>query len=149
MESIPVKQELLDIVHPEETVESFSKHVEDDFHSQQTELWLILFSKMLLNICSVYNLPSPFTLTFKELGCSNSVPLVVNDGRKLKNSFVADWFVDLFTRELETFQKLPNFLHTISMDLQHFSGEQMEALLATLETMAKATRPSAFHLSNN
>ncbi|XP_006275656.2 SMC5-SMC6 complex localization factor protein 1 [Alligator mississippiensis] len=149
VESIPVKQELLDIVHPEETVESFSKHVEDDFHSQQTELWLILFSKMLLNICSVYNLPSPFTLTFKELGCSNSVPLVVNDGRKLKNSFVADWFVDLFTRELETFQKLPNFLHTISMDLQHFSGEQMEALLATLETMAKATRPSAFHLSNN
>ncbi|XP_019387929.1 PREDICTED: SMC5-SMC6 complex localization factor protein 1 [Crocodylus porosus] len=149
VESIPVKQELLDIVCTEETVESFSEHVEDDFHSQQTELWLILFSKMLLNICSVYNLPSPFTLTFKELGCSNSVPLVVNDGRKLRSSFVADWLVDLFTRELETFQKLPNFLHTISMDLQHFSGEQMEALLATLETMAKATWLSEFHISNN
>nr|XP_013801617.1 PREDICTED: ankyrin repeat domain-containing protein 32-like [Apteryx mantelli mantelli] len=149
VESLPVKQELLNIVHPEETIESFCERTEQDFHSQQIELWLILFNKMLLNFCSVYNLSSPFTLALREAACSNTLPVMANDDSKLKNIFSADWLVDTYLRELETFQKLPQFLQEIPANIIVFSGEQMKALLATLETMAMANQLSTLHLFNN
>ncbi|KAM6363097.1 SMC5-SMC6 complex localization factor protein 1 [Pluvialis apricaria] len=138
VESVPVKQELLNVVHPEENIESFYERTEQDFCRQQRELWLILFSKMLLNFCSVYNLSSPFTLTLREVACSNVLPVMAHDNCKMKNTFSADWLVDTYFREVETFQKLPQFLQEISANMFFFPGEQMKALLATLETMVEA-----------
>ncbi|KFQ76126.1 Ankyrin repeat domain-containing protein 32, partial [Phaethon lepturus] len=138
VESEPVKQELLNVVHPEENIESFYEHTERDFCSQQKELCLILFNKMLLNFCSVYNLSSPFTLTLREVACSNVLTVMAHDNCKMKNTFSADWLVDTYFRELETFQKLPQFLQEISANIIFFPEEQMMALLATLETMVEA-----------
>lgn len=138
VESVPVKQELLNVVHPEENIESFCERTEQDFCSQQRELWLILFNKMLLNFCSVYNLSSPFTSTLREVACSNVLQVMDRDNCKMKNTFSADWLVDTYFRELETFQNLPQFLQEISANMVFFPGEQMKALLATLETMVEA-----------
>uniref|UniRef100_A0A8B9Z789 Ankyrin repeat domain-containing protein 32 n=1 Tax=Buteo japonicus TaxID=224669 RepID=A0A8B9Z789_9AVES len=138
VESVPVKQELLNIVHPEENIESFSERTEQDFCSQQRELWLFLFNKMLLNFCSVYNLSLPFTLTLREVACSNVLQVMARDNCEMKNTFSADWLVDTYFRELETFQKLPQFLQEISASMVFYPGEQMKALLATLETMVEA-----------
>ncbi|XP_065519795.1 SMC5-SMC6 complex localization factor protein 1 isoform X5 [Lathamus discolor] len=138
VESIPVKQELLNVVHPEESIESFYERTDQDFYSQQRELLMILFNKMLLNFCSVYNLSSPFTLTLREVGCSNVLPVMARDNCEMKNTFSADWLVDMYFKELETFQKLPQFLQEISANMDFFPGEQMKALLATLETIVEA-----------
>ncbi|KAM9507445.1 SMC5-SMC6 complex localization factor protein 1 isoform 1-T2 [Guaruba guarouba] len=138
VESVPVKQELLNVVHPEESIESFCERTHQDFYSQQRELLMILFNKMLLNFCSVYNLSSPFTLTLREVGFSNVLPVMARDNCEMKNTFSADWLVDTYFRELETFQKLPQLLQEISANMDFFPGEQMKALLATLETMVEA-----------
>ncbi|NXN33880.1 SLF1 protein, partial [Nycticryphes semicollaris] len=140
VESAAVQQELLNVVHPEESIDSFCKRTEQDFCRQQGELWLILFSKMLLNFCSVYNLSSPLTLTLREVACSSALPVMGRDNCRMKSRFYADWLVDLYFRELETFQKLPQFLEEISANTLPFPGEQMNALLATLETMVEAYR---------
>ncbi|KFO85330.1 Ankyrin repeat domain-containing protein 32, partial [Buceros rhinoceros silvestris] len=137
VESTSVKQELLNVVHPEENIENFCEGAEQNFCSQQRELWLVLFNKMLLNFCSVFNLSSPFTLTLREVDCSNVLPVMARDNSKMKKSFTADWLVDMYVRELETFQKLPQFLQEISANLVFFPGEQMKALLAILETMVE------------
>uniref|UniRef100_A0A452I445 BRCT domain-containing protein n=1 Tax=Gopherus agassizii TaxID=38772 RepID=A0A452I445_9SAUR len=147
VESLPVKQELLDIVHPKETVKDFCERVEKDFHNQQRELWLILFNKMLLNFCSVYNLSSPSPLSFKAH--LNSLPLVAINGCKLKSRSLTDWLVDLYVGEVQTFQKLPEFIQEISGNLKKSFGEEIYPLLATLETIAMATQVATFHLSNN
>ncbi|KFU99551.1 Ankyrin repeat domain-containing protein 32, partial [Pterocles gutturalis] len=138
VESVAVKQELLNVIHPEDSIENFYECTEQDFCSQQGELWLILFNKMLLNFCSVYNLSSPFILTLRKVACSNVLPIMAHDNWKMKNTFSADWLVDKYFRELETFQKLPQFLQEISANLVFFPGEQIKALLATLETMVEA-----------
>ncbi|XP_051499465.1 SMC5-SMC6 complex localization factor protein 1 isoform X1 [Apus apus] len=138
VKSVAVKQDLLNVVHPEENIESFSQRTEQDFCSQQIELWLILFNKMLLNFCLVYNLSSPFTLTLREAACSNGLPIEAHKNFKMTNKFSADWLVDTYFRELETFKKLPQFLQDISASLSCFPREQMKALLATLETMVEA-----------
>ncbi|KFP42434.1 Ankyrin repeat domain-containing protein 32, partial [Chlamydotis macqueenii] len=137
VESEPVKQELLNVVHPEENIESFCERAEQDFCSQQRELLLILFNKMLLNFCSVYNLSSPFALTLREVACSNVLPVMARDNFKMKNTFSSDWLVDMYFREQETFQKLPQFLEEMSANMFYFPGEQMKPLLATLETMVE------------
>ncbi|XP_071437750.1 SMC5-SMC6 complex localization factor protein 1 isoform X2 [Pithys albifrons albifrons] len=138
VESIVVKEELLNLVHPDESIESFYECTEQEFCSQQRELCLILFNKMLLNFCSVYNLSSPLTLTLKEVACSNVLPLMAFSNSKTKNAFSEDWLVDTYFRELETFQKLPQFLQEVSANMLFFPGEQMKALLATLQTMVEA-----------
>ncbi|XP_042643539.1 SMC5-SMC6 complex localization factor protein 1 isoform X2 [Tyto alba] len=138
VESLAVKQELLHIVHPEESIESLCEHTEQDFCRQQGELWLILFSKMLLNFCSVYNLSSPFSLTLREVACSKGLSVMAHDTCKMKNEFSADWLVGAYFRELETFQKLPQFLPEIAENMGFFPEEQVKALLATLKTMVEA-----------
>ncbi|KFP11783.1 Ankyrin repeat domain-containing protein 32, partial [Egretta garzetta] len=138
IESLPLKQELLNVVHPEENVENFYECTEQDFSRQQRELWLLLFNKMLLNFCSVYNLSSPFTLTLGEVACSNVLQVMAHGNSKMKKKISADWLVDTYFRELETFQKLPQFLQEMTENMSFFHGEQMKALLATLETMVEA-----------
>ncbi|XP_035166759.1 SMC5-SMC6 complex localization factor protein 1 isoform X2 [Oxyura jamaicensis] len=140
VQSLPVKQELLNIVHPEEKIERFYERIEQDYCSQQRELWLILFNKMLLNFCSVFNLFSPFTSTLREVACSSRLPVRARDYYKMESTFSADWLVDMYFRELETFKKLPQFLQEISTNIFIFPGEQMKALLATLETMVEANQ---------
>ncbi|XP_021235392.1 SMC5-SMC6 complex localization factor protein 1 isoform X2 [Numida meleagris] len=140
VQSLSVKQELLNIVHPGEKIESFCEHMQQDFSSQQREFWLILFNKMLLNFCSVYNLFSPFTLTLREVACSGMLPVMTADSHKMKSTFPTHWLVDAYFRELETFQKLPQFTEEVSAYTCAFPGEQMKALLATLETVVKANQ---------
>ncbi|KFV67562.1 Ankyrin repeat domain-containing protein 32, partial [Dryobates pubescens] len=136
VESRQLKQELLDVVHSGEHQESFCQRMEQDFCSQQSELWLTLFSKMLLNFCSVYNLSSP--ITFRGAACSNVLPVMTPGNSKDRSTYSADWLVDLYVRELETFQKLPGYLQEISETVGLFPGDQMKALLATLQTMVEA-----------
>ncbi|KAI6058099.1 Ankyrin repeat domain-containing protein 32 [Aix galericulata] len=140
VQSLPVKQELLNIVHPEEKIERFCERTEQDYCSQQRELWLILFNKMLLNFCSVYNLFSPFPSILREAACSSRRPVRARDYCKMESTFSSDWLVDMYFRELETFKKLPQFLQEISANIYIFPGEQMKALLATLETMVEANQ---------
>lgn len=140
VQSPQVKQELLNIVLPEEKIESFYQRTQQDFSSQQKELWLILFNKMLLNFCSVYNLFSPFTLTLREVAHSNMFLAMTADSHKMKGTFPAHWLVDTYFKELETFQKLPQFIEEVSTYMRAFPGEQMKALLATLETVVKSNQ---------
>ncbi|XP_068858367.1 SMC5-SMC6 complex localization factor protein 1 isoform X2 [Aphelocoma coerulescens] len=135
VESVAVKEELLSLVQPGE---SFYECRKQDFCSQKRELCLILFNKMLLNFCSVYNLSSPLTLTLREVACSNVLPVMACDSSKMKNKFSEDWLVDAYFREVETFQKLPQFLQEVSANMFFFPGEQTKALLAALETMVEA-----------
>ncbi|KFO59829.1 Ankyrin repeat domain-containing protein 32, partial [Corvus brachyrhynchos] len=135
VESVAVKEELLSLVQPGE---SFYECRKQDFCSQKRELCLILFNKMLLNFCSVYNLSSPLTLTLREVACSNVLPVMACDSSKMKNKFSEDWLVDVYFREVETFQKLPQFLQEVSANMFFFPGEQTKALLAALETMVEA-----------
>uniref|UniRef100_A0A8C2TR04 SMC5-SMC6 complex localization factor 1 n=1 Tax=Coturnix japonica TaxID=93934 RepID=A0A8C2TR04_COTJA len=136
VQSLQVKQELLNIVLPEEKIESFYERTEKDLSSQQEELWLTLFNKMLLNFCSVYNLFSPLTLSKVAL----SDTLLVMTADKMKGTFPAHWLVDTYFKELETFQKLPQFIEEVSACMSAFPGEQMKALLATLESVVKANQ---------
>ncbi|XP_031461143.1 SMC5-SMC6 complex localization factor protein 1 isoform X3 [Phasianus colchicus] len=138
VQSLPLKQELLNIVLPEEKIEIFNKHTQQDLSSQQKELWLILFNKMLLNFCSVYNLFSP--LTFREVAHSSMLLVMTADSHKMKDTFPAHWLVDTYFKELETFKKLPQFIEEVSAYMCAFPGEQMKALLATLETVVKANQ---------
>ncbi|XP_072214974.1 SMC5-SMC6 complex localization factor protein 1 [Excalfactoria chinensis] len=136
VQSLQVKQELLNIVLPEENIESFYEHTEKDFRSQQKELWLILFNKMLLNFCSVYNLFSPLTLS--KVALSDTLPVMTAD--KMKGTLPAHWLVDTYFKELETFQKLPQFIEELSACMSTFPGEWMKALLATLESVVKVNQ---------
>uniref|UniRef100_A0A8C9LBQ7 Ankyrin repeat domain-containing protein 32 n=1 Tax=Pavo cristatus TaxID=9049 RepID=A0A8C9LBQ7_PAVCR len=138
VQSLPVKQELLNIVLPDEKIESFYEHTQQDFSSQQKELWLILFNKMLLNFCSVYNLFSPLTL--RGVAHSSMLLVMTADSHKMKGMFPAHWLVDTYFKELETFQKLPQFIEEVSTYMYAFPGEQMKALLATLETVVKTNQ---------
>lgn len=63
---------------------------------------------------------------------------MARDNCEMKNTFSADWLVNTYFRELETFQKLPQVLQEMSANKDFFPGEQMKALLATLETMVEA-----------
>ncbi|OXB75712.1 UNVERIFIED_CONTAM: hypothetical protein H355_016229 [Colinus virginianus] len=138
VQSLSVKQELLNIVHPEESIESFYERMQQDLSSQQRELWLFLFNKMVLNFCSVYNLFSPLTL--REVARSSVRPVTAADICKVKGALPAHWLVDTYFRELETFQKLPQFIEEVSAFTHAFPGEQIKALLATLETVVKANQ---------
>ncbi|OXB60194.1 hypothetical protein ASZ78_003587 [Callipepla squamata] len=138
VQSLSVKQELLNIVHPEESIESFYERMQQDLSSQQRELWLFLFNKMVLNFCSVYNLFSPLTL--REVARSSVLPVTAADICNVKGTLPAHWLVDTYFRELETFQKLPQFIEEVSAFMHAFPGEQIKALLATLETVVKANQ---------
>ncbi|KAL2294715.1 hypothetical protein Nmel_008458, partial [Mimus melanotis] len=137
VESVTVKEELLNLVYPGESIENFYERREQDFCNQKKELCLISFTKMLLNFCSVYNLPTPLTITLRAVACSNVLPIMVCDSSKMKNAFSGHWLVDAYFKELETFEKLPQFLQEISESMLFFPGEHAKALLAVLETMVE------------
>ncbi|XP_014739046.1 PREDICTED: SMC5-SMC6 complex localization factor protein 1 isoform X1 [Sturnus vulgaris] len=137
VESVTVKEELLNLVYPGESIENFYECREQDICNQRKELCLILFTKMLLNFCSVYNLSTPLTVTLRAAVCSNVPPEMVCDSSKMKNAFSGDWLVHTYFKELETFEKLPQFLQEISESMLFFPGEHAKALLAVLETMVE------------
>ncbi|XP_059348409.1 SMC5-SMC6 complex localization factor protein 1 isoform X1 [Ammospiza nelsoni] len=138
VESVTAKEELLNLVHPGESIENFYECREQDFSNQKKELCLISFTKMLINFCSLYNLSTPLTVTLRAIGCSNILPVMVCDTSKMKNAFSGHWLVDMYCKELETFGKLPQLLQEISESMLFFPGEQANALLAVLETMVEA-----------
>uniref|UniRef100_A0A8C3VHH7 SMC5-SMC6 complex localization factor 1 n=1 Tax=Catharus ustulatus TaxID=91951 RepID=A0A8C3VHH7_CATUS len=137
VESDTVKEELLNLVYPGESIENFNKCREQDFCNQKKELCLISFTKMLLNFCSVYNLSTPLTVTLRAVACSNVLPVMVCNNSKMKYAFSGDWLVDAYFKELETFEKLPQFFQEISGNMLFFPGEHAKALLAVLETMVE------------
>ncbi|XP_021397218.2 SMC5-SMC6 complex localization factor protein 1 isoform X2 [Lonchura striata] len=138
VESVTAKEELFNLVYPGESIETFCEYREQDFCNQKKELCLILFTKMLTNFCSIYNLSTPLTVTLRVISCSNVLPVMACDSSKMKNAFSGDWLVDTYFKELETFEKLPQFLQEISESMLFFPGEQAKALLAALETMVEA-----------
>uniref|UniRef100_A0A803VE40 SMC5-SMC6 complex localization factor 1 n=1 Tax=Ficedula albicollis TaxID=59894 RepID=A0A803VE40_FICAL len=138
VESVTVKEELLNLVYPGESIENFYECREQDFCNQKKELCLISFTKMLLNFCSVYNLSTPLTVTLRGVACSNVLPVMVCGSSKMKYAFSGDWLVDAYFKELETFEKLPQFHQEISESMLLFSGEHAKALLAVLETMIES-----------
>uniref|UniRef100_A0A8C3VBT0 SMC5-SMC6 complex localization factor 1 n=1 Tax=Catharus ustulatus TaxID=91951 RepID=A0A8C3VBT0_CATUS len=147
VESDTVKEELLNLVYPGESIENFNKCREQDFCNQKKELCLISFTKMLLNFCSVYNLSTPLTVTLRAVACSNVLPVMVCNNSKMKYAFSGDWLVDAYFKELETFEKLPQFFQEISGNMLFFPGEHAKALLAVLETMVEPCQVTEFTLS--
>lgn len=127
----------MNLVHPGENIENFYECREQEFCSQKKELCLFSFTKMLTSFCSVYNLSTPLTVTLRAVACSDVLPVTVCDSSKMKNTFSGDWLVDMYFKELETFEKLSQFLQQISESLLSFPGEQAKALLAVLETMVE------------
>ncbi|KAF4804625.1 hypothetical protein TURU_006152 [Turdus rufiventris] len=150
VESDTVKEELLNLVYPGESIENFYKCREQDFCNQKKELCLISFTKMLLNFCSVYNLSTPLTVTLRAVACSDVLPVMVCNSSKMKYAFSGDWLVDTYFKELETFEKLPQFFQEISGNLLFFPGEHAKALLAVLETMVEPCQvPKCFQKLNS
>ncbi|XP_066037384.1 SMC5-SMC6 complex localization factor protein 1 isoform X2 [Chamaea fasciata] len=147
VESVMVKEELLNLVYPGENIENFYECREREFCNQKKELCLFSFTKMLTNFCSVYNLSTPLTVTLRAVACSNVLPVLVCDSSKMKNAFSGDWLIDTYFKELETFEKLSQFLQEISESMLSFPGEQAKALLAVLETMVEACQ--CLSLSNS
>ncbi|XP_077203737.1 SMC5-SMC6 complex localization factor protein 1 [Paroedura picta] len=146
LECMMAKQDLLHSVRSEATVEDFHAQVKNNLFNQQIEFWAILFCKMLLNFCSVYNLFIPFPVTLKKLATN---PLLgTADGFKCNSRFYAHWFIDLYFRELETFQKLPVYLQITMEELKQCPGEQKEAFAATLQQIAMAIQLSSLDLAN-
>ncbi|XP_056369502.1 SMC5-SMC6 complex localization factor protein 1 isoform X2 [Oenanthe melanoleuca] len=138
VESVTVKEELLNLVYPGESIENFYESKELEFYNQKKELCLISFIKMLLNFCSVFNLSTPLTVTLRGVGCSDVRPVMVCGSSKKKYAFSGDWLVDTYFKELETFEKLPQFYQEISEIMLFFSSEHAKALLAVLETMVQS-----------
>lgn len=128
----------MNLVHPGENIENFYECREQEFCNQKKELCLFTFTKMLINFCSVYNLSTPLSVTLRAVACSDVLPVMVCDSSKMKNAFSGDWLVDMYLKELETFEKLSQFLQEISESMLLFPGEQAKALLAVLETMVEA-----------
>ncbi|XP_063151495.1 SMC5-SMC6 complex localization factor protein 1 [Candoia aspera] len=126
------KQHLLNIVKLQQTVEEFHAQVQSNFYNQQKELWIILFCKMLLNLCSVYDLFRPFPITFRKLACSDPF-LVTDDCCKFNMSSSSHWLIDLYFRELETFQKLPEYLQKTIEDIKNGPEEQKQAFSTMLQ----------------
>uniref|UniRef100_A0A8D0GV55 SMC5-SMC6 complex localization factor 1 n=1 Tax=Sphenodon punctatus TaxID=8508 RepID=A0A8D0GV55_SPHPU len=149
VKSLTTKQKLLHVVQPEETVENFSAHMEKHFQSQQIELWTNLFSKMLLNFCSVYNLFTPFPSTLRKVACSSLFPQMNIDGYKGNTRSRTDWLIDLYVREIETFKKLPDSLQEIIEGLKNCSEDQAQAYLAAMEEIAMAVQISSLPLTEN
>lgn len=146
IQCVATKQSLLHIVKPEESVEDFHAEVKHNFFNQQTEFWTVLFSKMLLNFCSVYNLFTPFSLTIKKLAYSN--PLLMTAGScKFSTCSHTHWFVDLYCKELESFQNLPQYLKETIKELNKCHGEQHQAFAATLEQVTMAMEMSSSYLA--
>ncbi|KAJ6669766.1 hypothetical protein lerEdw1_000315 [Lerista edwardsae] len=146
IDCITTKQNLLHVVKPEETVENFHAQVEKHFYNQHAELWTALVCKMLLNFCSVYNLFMPFSVTFKNLICSK--PLLATAGSKFNTSSPTHWFIDLYCRELKTFQNLPGYLQKTIEEVKKYPGEQMQAFVASLQQISVAVQMSCLDLSN-
>lgn len=138
VESVTVKEELLNLVYPGESIDSFYECSKQDFCNQKKELYLTSFTKMLMNFCSVYNLSTPLTVTLRAVACSDVLPVVACDSSKMKIAFSGDWLLDTYFKELETFEKLPQFIQEISESMLLFPGEEAKALLAVLETMVEA-----------
>lgn len=141
------KQHLLNIVKPEQTVEEFHAQVRSNFYNQRKELWIILFCKMLLNLCSVYDLFKPLPITFKNLGCSDPF-LATDDCYKLNMNSSNHWLIDLYFRELETFQKLPEYLQQTIEDIKNDPGEQKQAFFTMLQQIIITVQMSGSHLAN-
>lgn len=146
IDCITTKQNLLHVVKPEETVENFHAQVEKHFYNQRAELWTALVCKMLLNFCSVYNLFMPFSITFKNLICSK--PLLAIAGSKFNTSSPTHWFIELYCRELKTFQNLPGYLQKTIEEVKKYPGEQMQAFVVTLQQISVAVQMSCLDLSN-
>ncbi|XP_058024191.1 SMC5-SMC6 complex localization factor protein 1 isoform X3 [Ahaetulla prasina] len=141
------KQRLLNIVKPEQTVEEFHAQVQSNFYNQRKELWINLFCKMLLNLCSVYDLFRPFPITFKKLGFSDPY-LVTDDCYKLDMNSSNHWLIDLYFKELETFQKLPEYLQKTIEDLKNDPEEQKQAFFTMLQQIIITIQMSGSCLTN-
>ncbi|KAJ7335768.1 hypothetical protein JRQ81_013709 [Phrynocephalus forsythii] len=142
------KQHLLQIVHSEQTVEDFHAQVEANQYNQQAEFWTILVCKMLLNFCTVYNLFKPFSAIFKQLACSNST-MITSGFCEFNTSSASHWFIDLYCRELDTFQNLPVYLQKTIEDLNGIPGEEKQAFAATLQQISMTVQMSRFSLTNS
>ncbi|XP_054843240.1 SMC5-SMC6 complex localization factor protein 1 isoform X2 [Eublepharis macularius] len=146
LECVTTKQDLLHSIRPEERVEDFHAQVKNNMCDQQVEFGAMLFCKMLLNFCSVYNLFIPFSLTSKKL--TTNPLLETTSCFKLNTSFYAHWFIDLYFRELETFQNLPVYLQKTIEELKKCPGEQKEAFSATLQQIAVTIQLSNLDLTS-
>uniref|UniRef100_A0A6J0TP60 SMC5-SMC6 complex localization factor protein 1 isoform X1 n=2 Tax=Pogona vitticeps TaxID=103695 RepID=A0A6J0TP60_9SAUR len=144
---VTTKQHLLQIVQSEQTVEDFHAEVENYLYNQQTVFWTILLCKMLLNFCTVYNLFKPLSVIFKHLACSN-LTMVTSSCCKFNTSSASHWFLDLYCRELETFQNLPEYLQKTIEDLNSESGEEKQAFAATLQQISMTVQMSRYSLTN-
>ncbi|XP_060617772.2 SMC5-SMC6 complex localization factor protein 1 isoform X1 [Anolis sagrei] len=141
---VTTKQHLLNVAKSKETVEEFHARVESSWYSQQTEFWTALFCKMLLNFCSVYNLFRPFSVSFKKSTCSK--PFLVTAGCCKFNT--SHWLIDLYLRELHTYQNLPNYLQETIEKLKHGPGEQKKAFVVALQQISWTAQMSNLNLTN-
>lgn len=146
IDCITTKQHLLQVVKPEETIENFHAQVEKKLYNQQAEFWTDLVCKMLLNFCSVFNLFMPLSVTFKKLTFSN--PLLETADSKFNINSPTHWFIDLYCRELKTFQNLPGYLQKTIEELKKCPREEMQAFVATLQQISIAIQMSCLDLSN-
>ncbi|XP_042305139.1 SMC5-SMC6 complex localization factor protein 1 isoform X2 [Sceloporus undulatus] len=142
---VTTKQHLLNVVKIEETAEEFHAKVESSWYNQQTEFWTVLFCKMLLNFCSVYNLFKPFSVSIKKSTCSHPF-LVTADGCKFNTSH---WLINLYFREIDTFQNLPYYLQETIENLTNGPGEQKNAFVAALQQISMTVQMSRLNLTNS
>ncbi|XP_030049254.1 SMC5-SMC6 complex localization factor protein 1 isoform X2 [Microcaecilia unicolor] len=129
-----LKEELFAIVQVQETIEDFHERLELDVCSQRIEFASFLLSKMLLNFCSVYNLPlNGFPLNIKAM-CSDAAQLM-SDRKSQRATSFTDWLVEHYAKNLETFQKIPEFLREIPENIQQCTRLHVQTLLAVLKTL--------------
>uniref|UniRef100_A0A4X2LCW8 SMC5-SMC6 complex localization factor 1 n=1 Tax=Vombatus ursinus TaxID=29139 RepID=A0A4X2LCW8_VOMUR len=129
-----IKEDLLAILQVQGSTEDLQAQAEEHFYQQQIEFGSFLFSRMLLNFCSIFNLFSGFSV-FKELTHLHERLFTSPRTCKDATSVHIDWIMDLYARDLVTLQKLPSLLKEIPENLKVFPGVQTQALLMTLKTI--------------
>ncbi|XP_029429090.1 SMC5-SMC6 complex localization factor protein 1 isoform X2 [Rhinatrema bivittatum] len=134
--SSQLKEELFSIVQLQETVEDFHERLGLEICSQQIEFGSFLLCKMLLNFCSVYDLPlSVTTLNVKAI-CSDVAQLMSDSKSQKRAISFSDWLVEHYARNLENFQKIHEFLREIPDNIQQCTRLHAQTLLSVLKTLA-------------
>ncbi|XP_056394080.1 SMC5-SMC6 complex localization factor protein 1 isoform X2 [Hyla sarda] len=129
------KNELFAIVQVEETIEDFHKCAVQISDQHKLEFSAFLLCKMVVNLISVYGLPSD-TVTAKTL-YPNSAFLVNNV--KNKHTTFRNSVVESYLKALATMQNLSNFLQSIPESILENPGFNMQVLLSVLHNLASSS----------
>uniref|UniRef100_A0A8C5P8M4 SMC5-SMC6 complex localization factor 1 n=1 Tax=Leptobrachium leishanense TaxID=445787 RepID=A0A8C5P8M4_9ANUR len=138
--SAQLRKQLFDVVQLNETIEDFHRHVTQEDFKHKTEFSAFLLSQMLLNLISLFNLPSN-ALAAKAL-YPNVTSLMNSTKAKGVSASFSRSMVENYISSIATMQKLSEPLQLFPETFLQTAGFSLQVLLALLQSMASRS-PSA------